>query len=482
MSIQEYGRQVLDKGKQEIKNQIMKKLLPILLKYVAPVVIVLIILISIFMGLFGGIEASAEESEMTPATGSAWEQFIRYLHQCEYGGESIKNEEGIDCYIVKNGAVGYGVDIQTHGAKLRALGYSTTAGSLIPVTDVDAIEKEEREERYNQVLNLATTNGINLTQYQLFALTSRTYNYGFAGGTGQATSSFIYPSTLTFVEAYKEYYEGIDNQNYYGDYTKTDFNNGLYTQYMTWLDYAPGNSMGGTPYNHPAGWETRRKSEWCLFQTGYYGWGLQNGGAYPEGFDEYWQESTTFSGDLYNEDGSVNEEKIAELQKSFESKYNLVEGNLSGNNIGGVYNPSACKQVTGDYLKWDGNVYSSGATYRGENGLGIYQCTWWANGRASQYLGKQFDVNGNGGEIFGNAQGKYKTGSTPKPNSLVSYYKNKTDGSSTTGHVAYVEAVDNQYYYISHCGSGKSWYGIQKVEIGKAPWNGWYTVGFVYLD
>ena len=28
-----------------------------------------------------------------------------------------------------------------------------------------------------------------------------------------------------------------------------------------------------------------------MFQTGYYGWGLKNGGAYPTGFDEYWQES-----------------------------------------------------------------------------------------------------------------------------------------------------------------------------------------------
>lgn len=63
---------------------------------------------------------------------------------------------------------------------------------------------------------------------------------------------------------------------------------------------------------------------------------------------------------------------------------------------------------------------------------------------------------GNGGDVYGNAvsAGIFGTGTTPKPNSLVSF-----TSSSGYGHVAYVEAVDyvNQVYYISEAGSGSYW-------------------------
>ncbi len=65
----------------------------------------------------------------------------------------------------------------------------------------------------------------------------------------------------------------------FGDYTKTDFKNGLFTNYMTWLNYAG----SGT---HPIGWEYRRKSEWSLFQTGYFGYDLKHGTGH--GMDEYY--------------------------------------------------------------------------------------------------------------------------------------------------------------------------------------------------
>lgn len=198
---------------------------------------------------------------------------------------------------------------------------------------------------------------------------------------------------------------------------------------------------------------------------------------------------------LYNSDGSVNESKLEELQLIFESQFNLVKGSASGRNIGGRYNPETCKKVTGTYLGWDGveegyaTSYEDAVTgrqYKGKNGIGIYQCTWWANGRASEYLGRQFEVGGNGGEIYDNAAGKYGRGSTPKPNSLAVYKKE-----GDYGHVAYVEAVDyNQRgqisstgnYYISHAGSGRSWYGIQGFPIGTSPWSNYNLVGFVYLD
>lgn len=196
---------------------------------------------------------------------------------------------------------------------------------------------------------------------------------------------------------------------------------------------------------------------------------------------------------VYNSDGTVNEEKIADLQEAFEKEFNLVKGSPSGFNIGGRYNFETCKVVTGKYLGWDG--YAEGydtdyndtdRQYKAHNLLGIYQCTWWANGRASEHLSrhgtkyKEYpSAEGDGGEVFNvnKANGWFKYGSEPKQNSLVSYKGGKY------GHVAYVEAVDikNKCYYISHAGSGLSWFGIQKYKIGEAPYS-YSTVGFVYLD
>lgn len=193
---------------------------------------------------------------------------------------------------------------------------------------------------------------------------------------------------------------------------------------------------------------------------------------------------------LYNSDGSVNEAKIQELEYAFENEFNLVRANLSGHNIGGTYNKESCTKVIGTFLGYSGKTGNTSyndasVSYIANNGLGIYQCTWWANGRASEYLsqyGTKYksypSAAGNGGQIYNNNKW-FNSGKTPKPNSLVSY----TSSSSTYGHVAYVEAVDtkNNCYYISHAGSGASWFGIQKVTIGQGPW-GWNVVGFVYLD
>lgn len=425
-------------------------------------------------------ETTSNADGMNYISSSSWNDFLKYLHMAEGGGQVYKNSEDVDCYKVTNGAVGYGVDIATHKATLTALGYEISEGALIPIVDVDQIEKSVVEARYNDIKNLASSNGIDLTQYQIFALISRTYNYGFAGGTGQATSSFIYPSTLTFVEAYKQYYANINNDDFYGDYTKTDFNNGLYTQYMTYLKY-----LNGT---YPEGWVTRRQSEWCLFQTGYYGWGLKNG-TYPAGFDSYCAKSNGFRADLYNSDGTVNEESIQELEYALESEHNILIPSGKGFNNwkdipeGDTDNPIR-RAVKGEFHGFSGSVAEG--TPRGNNGLSTYQCTWWANGRASEYL-KQYGTvyksyptnSGNGGEyyIINKNNGYFNYGSEPKANSLLS-----TASSSGYGHVLYIEAVDNvnKYYYASEAGSGYQWGGICKYEFGHHSCTGNY--GFIYLD
>ena len=284
MDFFEKGMDLLKKGAKSLISKLLSRKVKLYLTIAAVVVCTVVIIVAAAVGAFasgaGGGGGGGLTQGMGTASQDAWEQFIKYLHQCESGGTIYKNAEGVDCYKVNSdggggSAVGYGVDIATHGARLRAAGYDTSIGSLIPVTVVDPIEKEEREARYADVEALETANGISLTVYQKFALTSRTYNYGLDGGTEQ-NSKFKYPSNLTFVQAYKQYYNSSDN--YYGDYSKTDFSHQLYTQYMTALHYASG--------GQPDGWVTRRKSE-CLFQTGYFGWGLKNGNAYPIGFDEY---------------------------------------------------------------------------------------------------------------------------------------------------------------------------------------------------
>lgn len=454
-----YGKGVIKNATKKFAKGLIKKN-PYIIAIIAAIFLIILIFFAI-LGAAGAAEAAESENGMQSATGSSLEQFIRYLHSWEGGGTIYKNEKGEDCYKVTNGAVGYGVDIATHGVELKKAGYSTSAEALIPVSVVDPIEQQEINDRIKDIEALAA----DLTQYQKYALVSRTYNYGLAGGTEQATYYFIYPSTLTFIEAYEKYYNNINNDNYYGDYTKTDFNNGLWKDYMIWLDY--GEAFGPKLYGtHPSGWETRRKSEWSLFQTGYYGWDIKNGGSH--GMDEYWTASSGAEGfidnsNVYNSDGSVNETAILQLKSTLEDTYNLVKGPNRLNadqSIGGQYNKKACEAVTGDYFKFT-SWCSEGKPDSVFGHTHMYQCPWWAKARASSYLGKKVTSSGNGCDVAKNmvSDGYGKSSDVPVANSVISY-------GSGTGHVAYIEAVDtvNKYYYISHAGSGQTWHGIYKIS------------------
>ena len=359
------------------------------------------------------------------------------------------------------------MDIATHGSKLRTLGYSTVEGALIPVEIVDQIEADSISNVQSSVL--AKTAGLDLTQYQIYALMSRCYNYGVSGGLERSTKDFVYPSGETFVSAYKKYYKDVKNEDYYGDYTKTDFTNKLYTSYMTWLNYA----RTGT---HPLGWEYRRKSEWSLFQTGYFGYDIKKGTGH--GIDEYCNAVTGITGateitnniNLYNGDGSVNQSSIEQLE-------NWLTVDLLNTKI---HNETYEKQG-GPFAKWwnSTNNWFTSAGYK-------FQCTWYVYGRANQFL----EANGtkyktwpgtrdsarhwySSGKIY------FKSGKEPKQNSIVVW------GNGSYGHVAYVEAVDyvNDKVYISHAGGGRSWYGITSHGIDEMNnLFGYQLLGYVYLD
>lgn len=198
--------------------------------------------------------------------------------------------------------------------------------------------------------------------------------------------------------------------------------------------------------------------------------------------------SRTYTGDLYNEDGTVNEEKIAELGTWLEQTYHLIS---AGTSFAEAYsNRRACEAVTGRYLGFRGWCSENKPDSKLASGcLHVYQCPWWSQGRASEVENTKVLIGGDGGAIYSNAVNKnasdgriYQTGHIAKPGAIVSY----VSSDSTTGHTAYVEAVDgvNQCYYISHSGGGKKWYGVQKVHgLNNAPdgWTGWRVTGFVYV-
>ena len=150
--------------------------------------------------------------------------------------------------------VGHGVDIGTHGAELRKLGYSTEIGSKIPIDVVDAIEEREINGDISAVKSQAK--GLNLTEYQIYALVSRSYNCGVYG-------AFQARKTKTFKQAYKEYWKQ-ERDDKYGK--KEDYTHKLYTEHMN----LPVTSKG----KYLRGLEERRKSEWRLFQTGYFDRGV----------------------------------------------------------------------------------------------------------------------------------------------------------------------------------------------------------------
>lgn len=125
-----------------------------------------------------------------------------------------------------------------------------------------------------------------------------------------------------------------------------------------------------------------------------------------------------------------------------------------------------------------------------------WQCTWWAWGRAAQYLqlahGQSLttlcdgETNmGNGADYYRNLS-KYFVSSktTPKANSIISW------SGGEYGHVGYVEAVDAGGIWVSMADAGHAWRGITYIPRSSNPDNlyplYWYSNercnGFNYLD
>jgi len=176
-----------------------------------------------------------------------------YIHSWE--GAPPKNADGTKYIVFDDGAgnptVGWGINISddANGAAFVAAGYSTNIGAEIDVDFVDKYEEGIMEERIQRVRS--TVSGLDLKEYQIHALVSRIYNYNNGLGTYNG---------IDFVTAYNTYWK--DSDDLYGQ-QEANFNCDLYTKYMHQTTH---NNKG----EYMAGLENRRKSEWTLFQTGYY--------------------------------------------------------------------------------------------------------------------------------------------------------------------------------------------------------------------
>lgn len=185
--------------------------------------------------------------------------FKEYLHTWENAGGPPTNADGTKYIIEDDGAghptVGYGVDIFNGGFAplFEAAGYPTYIGGEVDKEFVDSLEEQEITSNLDQIRSI--TSGLNLTEYQIHALVSRAYNCGVAGATGLRNGK-------TFVQAYTAYWDQERDDLYDEKNSAADFSHKLYTQYMN----KPVTSDG----KYLAGLERRRKSEWILFQTGYY--------------------------------------------------------------------------------------------------------------------------------------------------------------------------------------------------------------------
>ena len=194
--------------------------------------------------------------------GGGYDQFIRWLHAWE-GMSGSLSADGTKYIIGDDGygniTVGYGVDIFNGGfaERFAAAGYPTSVGSEVDKEFVDNLEKEEIQKDLDLVESKC--GGLNLTQYQKYALVSRIYNCGDSG-------AFSNRNGKDFVSAFTSYWNKDKDLEYKVPANDGMFSHPLYTNYMC----LPNTAKVGNSSVYSPGLVARRKAEWLLFKTGYY--------------------------------------------------------------------------------------------------------------------------------------------------------------------------------------------------------------------
>ena len=257
------------------------------------------------------------QSNFSSATSS--QLLVEYIHYWENGSGAPMNADGTKYIIHDDGmghpTVGYGIDIFNGGYAdlFIASGYPTEIGGEVDKDFVDSLEKQEIKSQSDDIR--AATSGLGLKEYQINALVSRAYNCGTSGAITVKRGS----PALNFVQSYQKYWNAETDDLFEAQDKNANFNHSLYTQYMS----KPTTSDG----QHLEGLERRRKSEWTLFQTGYYDvlnkWHAE-GGAIIEIADmihKYMEENNytycVYGGNSYEECGKYG--KTHGLNATFEA-------------------------------------------------------------------------------------------------------------------------------------------------------------------
>lgn len=183
------------------------------------------------------------------STSELLKQNIRYW---EYFSLPQTNADRTKYIIREDGSgnlvIGYGVDVNKYKDLFDSKGYSTAIGTEIDIEFVDSIEELDIEERKSVVED--ATAGLDLTIAQINALVLRTYDFEDPADAVNAE----------FVDAYTTYWDKERDDKSKEKTKEADFTHELYVEYMS----QPNKSSNGKSL------ETKRESEWILFQTGYY--------------------------------------------------------------------------------------------------------------------------------------------------------------------------------------------------------------------
>lgn len=427
-----------------------------------------------------GISLGYDVDTMSSSSGfSTGSQLLKEYIRALEGGGATTEKDGKSYYtvldVLGHPTVGYGLDLVAHpewkSEIMSAMGVSSLGtGDLADVEICDKIEDDFRNAKLDKVKSQYESLG--LKEYQIHSLVARTYNVGNVDGYGAAHSQFYNEATDDKYEQIYEQYK--DNSGAVSEISsKADLNSALYTNYMSKPVTAQGNE------GVIQGLVNRRMSEWVLFSLGYY-----------DKLQKFW----TAGGDgnfggisVIDASGNVDQNACLELQSALQNEVfggrlvapGISVGKLFGNNV-----PTGSANT-------DSNGYLSDAYRSFFNTVYYYQCPWWSRGRANIYL-HSVDPNKYNGQFIRDGLGNgvdlaagvsraygiplYNDVSQLRANSIISY-----DNGTSWGHTAYVEAVGNDYYVVSHCGSGKSWHGVSIVP--KTSTAGSYRVnGFVCMD
>ena len=350
--------------------------------------------------------------------------------------------------------VGYGVNMEAQRDLFAEYGIDVSTvsyGDYIESAIVDKIENIKIQQFLDNVKSV--TNGLELQEYQLHALTSHCYVAGNINGFVENYNLYWNQDTDDkYEELYEKYKDSPESST--AIMGEVNFEHKLYT---SWFNHYNNNSPDGG--GRFPGWIKRERSEFTLFSTGYYStlkmfWG--NSGGTPNGIV------------LTNGD-EIDDAACLELQTWFED--NVFGGKIhAGTNLRKWQKVQATDIDDTDSRGIVNPEYSALAT-----GSFPFECPWWSRLRANMYLrdmGSDLRLTGRTGDGREAAQVAYDFLKNSynvtlnssidgiQPYSIISFDK----AGSGHGHTAFVEAVTSEYIIISQCSGPRYWNGVSIVS------------------